>query len=269
MPEHAGRRGWGVRALNAYSLVLACLLVYPTLQLLIVALSDDIVFPPRYLSLDAFADLSPSFLGTIPFSIALGAVTTVLLVALCLPTAYAMERMRFRGQRVVSMAVFLPFVIPGVGYMVALGTIYLLFLPGLYGSFLGVLVPTAIFNLAWMMRAIQGSLATTDPVYEEAALMLGAGRARAFLTVTLPQIAPGIVVGSMIVFANAATSFIAPLFVGRTGSTTATVDLFQELDRHGLTPRLAVEALLVELVVMGLVLAGYLVARRRFRGLLI
>lgn len=169
----------------------------------------------------------------------------------------------------MSVAIFLPFVIPGVGYMVALGTVYLLVFPAVMGTFIGVLVPTAIGNLAWMVRAIQGSLATTDPVYEEAGLMLGAGRMRAFFSITLPQIAPGIVVGAMIVFANSATAFIAPMFLGRVKSITATVAIYRELDQHGLTPRLAVQALLVELVVMSLILGGYLITRKRFRGLLL
>ncbi len=259
----------GRRLVQLYAVVAAVIVIYPTIQLAIVAISDDIVFPPRYFSLDAIGDMSPRFLATLPFSVALGAVTTVVLLLLCLPTAYAMERTRFRGRNAMGVAIFLPFVIPGVGYTVALGAAYLVIAPDLIGSFLGVLFPVAIANLAWMVRAIQGSLATSDPAYEDAALMLGASRLRAFLFITLPQIAPGIAVGSMIVFANAATAFIAPLFLGRTTSVTSMVQIFTELDRSGLTPRIAVQALAVELVVMSLVVVGYLITRRRFRGFLI
>ena len=96
--------------------------------------------------------------------------------------------------------------------MAAVGTVYIL---DLMGTFFGVFLPTALFNLAWMVRAIQGSLATADPVYEEAAMTLGASRLHAFFSITLPHIAPGLIVGAMIVFTNSATAFIAPLFVGR------------------------------------------------------
>lgn len=261
--------GLGRRMVQLYALLFGVILVYPTIQLFIVAVSDDIVFPPRYFSLDAFQEIGGKFLGTLPFSAALGAVTTLVLLLLCLPTAYAMQRLRFRGRATVSAMIFLPFVIPGVGYGVALGAAYLAIAPGLIGSFWGVLFPVAIGNLAWMTRAVQGSLATTDPAYEDAALMLGASRLHAFRSITLPQIAPGIAVGSMIVFANACTAFIAPLFLGRTTAVTSMVQVFTELDRHGLVPRIAAQALVVQLVVMGLVLGGYLITRRRFRGLLI
>jgi ABC-type spermidine/putrescine transport system permease subunit II len=259
----------GRRAIHVYSLIMAMILVYPTIQLAIVAVSDDIVFPPRYFSLDAFSQLSPSFLETIPFSLVLGLATTLVLLGLSLPTAYAMERMQFRGRFAISAAVFLPFIIPGVGYMVALGAAYLLVAPALIGSFPGVLMAVAIGNLVWMVRAVQGSLATTDPVYEDAALMLGASRLRAFRGISLPAIAPGILVGSMIVFANGSTAFIAPLFLGRTQTTTATVDIFRDLKRHGLTPQIAAESLIVEVVIMSLVLACYWITRKRFRGLII
>lgn len=259
----------GGRAVQLYALLMGVILLYPTIQLFIVAVSDDIVFPPRYFSLEPFGTMSSRFIATLPFSAALGAATTLILLVLCLPTAYAMQRTRFAGQSAVGAMIFLPFVIPGVGYAVALGAAYILVAPDLLGSFVGVLIPVAIANVAWMTRAIQGSLATTDPAYEDAALMLGASRLHAFRAITLPQIAPGIAVGSMIVFANACTAFIAPLFLGRTTAVTSMVQIFTELDRHGLTPRIAAQALVVQVVVMGLVLAGYLITRRRFRGFLI
>jgi ABC-type spermidine/putrescine transport system permease subunit II len=259
--------GW--RAIHLYALAAAVVLIYPTIQLFIVAFSDDIVFPPRYFDLKAFNELGASFLGTIPFSLALGAATTVLLVLLCLPTAYAMERLDFRARNAMSAAIFIPFILPGVGYMVAVGTAYVLLFPKLIGSFIGVLIPVVIVNLAWMVRAIQGSLAISDSAYEDAAVMLGASRLRAFLAITLPQIAPGIAVGSMIVFTNSATAFIAPYMVGRPNSVTSTVDIFIELGREGLNPRVAAQSLLIELVVMTIVLVGYLFTRKRFRGLLI
>lgn len=269
MARSRSSRMIGRRAIHVYSLIAAIVLVYPTVQLLIVAVSDDIVFPPRYFSLEAFTHLSVAFIKTIPFSVGLGAITTLLLLLLCLPTAYAMERIQFRGRIALSAAIFIPFVIPGVGYMVALGAAYILLVPDLMGSFAGVLLPTMIANLVWMVRAVQGSLATTDPVFEDAAVMMGASRLRAFRAITLPEIAPGIVVGSMIVFANASTAFLGPLFLGRSQSLTGTVEIFIDLQRHGLTPRTAAEALLVEAVVMALVMTGYLITRKRFRGLLI
>jgi ABC-type spermidine/putrescine transport system permease subunit II len=260
----------GRRLLQAYAIAAAVLLAYPTVQLFIVAASDDIVFPPRYFSLNAFnPDRLPALLEWMPFSLALGLATTAVLLALAIPMCYATQRMHFRGRALASAAVFLPVIIPGVGYMVALGTAYILVFPDLIGSFWGILLPTVVFNLVWMVRAIQSSLSVTDPAYEDAALMLGASRVRAFFSITLPAIMPGIAVGSMVTFANSATAFTAPFFLGRTTALTTTVGIFNELSRNSLIPRIAAEALVVELIVMTFVVAAYIVARKRFRGLII
>ncbi|HEX5414205.1 MAG TPA: ABC transporter permease subunit [Chloroflexota bacterium] len=261
-------RVWPV-LLNVYALALALVLVYPTIQLVIVAVSDDIVFPPRYFSLAPLRQLTPSFLASVRFSLILGAAATLLLLVLCLPTAYALERFRFRAQRLISVAMFIPFVVPGISYVAAVGALYIMLAPGMIGTFIGVLIPTSFLNLAWMARAIQGTLATADPVCEEAAMTLGATRLHSFLSITAPQIAPGILVGSMVVFVNTSTAFVVPFFVGGIDAVTATVEIFRELGFHGLTPVLAAQSLLVEVVVMAMVIAAYLVSRSRFRGLVL
>ena len=145
----------GRRLIQFYALAAAVILAYPTVQLFIVAASDDIVFPPRYFSFAAFnLDKLPTLLETMPFSIALGLATTRMLLALAIPTSYATQRLVFRGRALASAAIFLPVIIPGVGYMVALGTAYILVFPDLIGSFLGVLLPTVIFNLVWTVCAV-------------------------------------------------------------------------------------------------------------------
>ena len=45
--------------------------------------------------------------------------------------------------------------------------------------------------------------------------------------------------------------------------------IFNELSRNSLIPRLAAEALVVELIVMAFVVTSYIMARKRFRGLII
>src|SRR5260370_10578187 len=90
-------RSIGRGLIHLYALAAAAILLYPTVQLFIVAASDDIVFPPRYFSLEPLNQLVSSFLGTIPFSIGLGEITTIVVLALCLPTTYLTMRFRFLG----------------------------------------------------------------------------------------------------------------------------------------------------------------------------
>ena len=260
----------GRRLLQGYAIAAAVLLAYPTVQLFIVAASDDIVFPPRYFSLDAFnPDRLPALLEWMPFSIALGLATTGVLLALAIPMCYATQRMHFRGRALVSASVFLPVIIPGVGYMVALGTAYILVFPDLIGSFWGILLPSwSATSSGWSGRSRARCRSPIPPTRTPRSCSGRAGSAPSS-AITLPAIAPGIAVGSMVTFANSATAFTAPFFLGRTTALTSTVGIFNELSRNSLIPRLAAEALVVELMVMTFVVAAYIMARKRFRGLII
>lgn len=53
-----------------------------------------------------------------------------------------------------------------------------------------------------MVRAIRLALEGVDVKLEQAARTLGAGRWRVFMTITLPLMLPGIIVGTVLAFAR-------------------------------------------------------------------
>lgn len=66
----------------------------------------------------------------------------------------------------------------------------------------------------FMVLAIHSSLQNIDPAVIRAAHNLGAGPWRAFWRVTLPLSVPGMVAGSLIVFALSVSSFVTPTLLG-------------------------------------------------------
>ena len=66
----------------------------------------------------------------------------------------------------------------------------------------------------FMVLAIYSSLQTIDPAVVRAAQNLGASPRMAFWRVTLPLSVPGIVAGSLIVFALSVSSFVTPALLG-------------------------------------------------------
>ena len=65
-----------------------------------------------------------------------------------------------------------------------------------------------------MVIMLAAALAHIDPAYEKAAQSLGAGPIRAFLTVTLPLSAPGIIAGVTTAFAWTFSAFATPQLIG-------------------------------------------------------
>jgi len=78
----------------------------------------------------------------------------------------------------------------------------------------GVVIALVHVLIPFMILAVWASLQRLDPQIENAALSLGADRLTIWRRVILPQIAPGILSGSIIVFALAASAFASPAIIG-------------------------------------------------------
>lgn len=255
--------------LNVYALLLAFILIWPVLQMILTSFSSDIVFPPRYFSLEAFREVIwSSFFKALRYSLKLGFWSTVLLVLICLPAAYAMERRRFAGRSLMSVLIFVPTIFPAVTYTSAIAVYVFMFFTSLRGTFGIVVVATAMSAVPLVVRSIQGSLATADPMYEEAALVMGATPLKAFLKVTLPMIAPGLITAAMIAFTAGSTAFTAPYILG-SREPTVSIYIFQDTGKLGFPPWIAVEVLVMQAVVLGVVQTLYFVFRKQFRGLFV
>src|SRR4029077_16916177 len=82
------------------------------------------------------------------------------------------------------------------------------------------------FGVAWVMALFEGTVAfvmiaaamkSMDPSLEESARVLGAGKLRMMLTVTLPLVAPGVLGATVFVFAEMLGAFAAALVLGLPG----------------------------------------------------
>lgn len=84
-----------------------------------------------------------------------------------------------------------------------------------------VLVPFMVISIAAVLRNVH-------PQLEEAAQLLGAGRARRFLSVVLPLTMEGVATGSIVVFMLANGSFLSMLLLGGGSVTTLPLLIYQQ-----------------------------------------
>lgn len=211
----------------------------------------------------------------------LSAWTGAAAVALCLPPAvllgHAMARRDFRGKALAETVLLLPLVLPPVvtGYA-------LLVLLGRRGPLGGVLeaagvpvvftwracvVASAVMAFPLAYRACRTAFAAVDPRLPAVARTLGAGRARAFLTVTLPLARGGVLAAAVLAFARSVGEFGATIVLaGNVEGETRTlpVAVFQEIHAHGLEGVARLAALSVALAA-GALIASEVLARRAAR----
>ena len=195
-------------------------------------------------------------------------------VAVALPLAVlaaaVLSRSRLPGRGLLNAAVHLPLVLPPVvtGWLLLIvfgvhGPAGRLLL-GWFGVRLafttaGAALACGVMIFPVAVRTIRLAFDAADPALEQAARSLGAGKLDRFFTITLPLVAPGILVGGVIAFATCLGEFGAVItFAANIPGQTQTLPLaiYSALQAPGGELRAAQ----LSLVSLGLALAGLLVS---------
>lgn len=160
-------------------------------------------------------------------TLAIGTATTILTLILGYPLARAITRGSRATRWFLSGMVFFPLltssVVRSFGWLVLLGNngllnnfLHFIGLPPVHLIFnaYGVTIALAQVLLPFMVLNLVSAMANVDPAIEEAASTLGSSSPRRFFRVTLPMLVPGILSGSLLVFAISISSFVTPALVG-------------------------------------------------------
>ncbi len=121
------------------------------------------------------------------------------------------------------------------------------------GTETAVVIALCHIYVPFMILTLTGVIARIDPRLEEAARGLGATRVSAFLQVTLPLSAPGILAGSLLVFALAISAYVTPIVIGGFEVQTLPMLIFQQVSATfnlGFAAALGVVLLVVALVLV-------------------
>jgi putrescine transport system permease protein len=193
-------------------------------------------------------------------SLRIAALSSLLATFLGTLAAYALVRYgRFRGRTMFTGMLYAPMVMPEV--ITGLSLLLLFVALGLERGFWTVTVAHATLTLAFVTVVVQARLTDLDRSLEEAATDLGAPPVRAFLTVTLPLVAPAVAAGFLLAFTLSFDDLVLASFTSGPGSTTLPMLIYSSV-RLGVTPEInAASTLMIALVVLTL-LATALLSRR-------
>ena len=178
--------------------------------------------------------LTPDEWRAVALSLRVAFWATLLSLPLGVWTAFVLARRAFWGKQILNGLVHLPLILPPVvtGYLLLL-TFGRKGFVGQYLDMLGIVLAfrwtgavlaAAVMAFPLMVRAIRLSIEAVDVRLEQAASTLGASPLWVFLTVTLPLILPGIIVGAVLAFAKAMGEFGATItFVANIPGQTQTL----------------------------------------------
>ena len=137
--------------------------------------------------------------------------STIIAIICGIPAAYALSRMKFKGQ-----TAFLGFVIISQMFapvVLLIGIYKVLATMGLTDSILGLVFINAAFNQAFTIWLLRGTFLGISAEMEQAAKIDGCNKLQAMFRVLLPVAAPGIVTTLIFIFINAWNEYTVALCI--------------------------------------------------------
>ncbi|AVT30511.1 iron ABC transporter permease [Plantactinospora sp. BC1] len=251
------------------SLLATVVLLAPVATIAVVAFSVDgswttQVLPSDY-TMENFVDIftEPQAFQPIVNSLQMSLLATAGCVVVGVLIAYAVRRLRFVGRGLLDVAVMLAWALPGT--VVAINLIAA-FSTGNAFSLGQVLVGTFwIMPLAYFVRFLplvfrssSAALAQLDPSLEEAARNLGASWPRAFGSITLRLMLPGVLAGALLAFVHGVGEFVASVLIYTASTAPISVAINNRMYSFEIGTAAAYGMLQVALIFVVMVVSGRL-----------
>ena len=156
-----------------------------------------------------------------------GLVAAGFSAAFAIVAGWLVQRVAFRGARLLDLLLIMPAAIPGlffgIGYATAFNEAWLDWLDR------GVLIIIAMifWNIPVGYQAAVAGLRQIDRSLDEAATSLGASSLRGFRDILLPMLGGSLRVGFVTTFVRAVTTLSVVIFLFTSASTVATIRIYQ------------------------------------------
>ena len=159
-------------------------------------------------------------------SICIAGGSTLIAMICGIPAAYALARMKFKGQ-----TAFLGFIIVSQMFapvVLLIGIYKVMQTMGLTNSLWGLIFINAAFNQAFTIWLLRGTFMSISAEMEQAATIDGCNRVQAMIKVLLPVAAPGIVTTLIFIFINAWNEYtISTVLISTPANKPITVGITQ------------------------------------------
>jgi putative spermidine/putrescine transport system permease protein len=198
--------------------LLAIAIFGPLLNMLIWTVTEAWYFPAKLPVRWGFAFWSKVFrpeagaMAALWSSLVIAVLTVLLSLAVAIPAGYALSKRELPLRSLFLLLFLLPQAFPTVAVHLNIARIF--YGLGLTGTYAGVMLVHAIQGMVFAVWIASSSFAAIGPEPVEAARNLGASPLRAFLTVSLPLAAPGLMASAVFVFLISLDEFSGTYFVG-------------------------------------------------------
>jgi putative spermidine/putrescine transport system permease protein len=256
------------RWLTYFAAAIYLFLLVPVVIVLVAAFNagEYLTFPPQGLSLRWFEHFfqRQDFTQSLRVSLQLALASTAITSVLGTMAALTLVRYDFRGQDLLNSYVLSPLILPQI--LTGVGLLAFFSRLGLMGSFQALLLGHIVICLPYVVRTVVATLCNFDRTIEEAAQNLGTSAIRAFFSVTLPVIRPGVAAGAVMAFVTSFDNFTLSLFLISPQYTTLPIEVFSYIKNAFDPTAAAAAAIAVGFTLVALVLTQRFVGLEEFTG---
>ncbi|MEX2420178.1 MAG: ABC transporter permease [Actinomycetota bacterium] len=152
----------------------------------------------------------PDLTASLRHSLTIALVSALAATVLGTLLGLALARHRFRGRGSADFVIFMSISSPEIVLGAALASFFVSL--GVSRGLSTLFLAHTMFSIAFVTVTVRARASGLDPALEAAAMDLGAGPATAFIKVTLPLLAPGILAGFLLAFALSMDDFVISQF---------------------------------------------------------
>ena len=216
--------GWlGLTIVYIFMTIVVIAASFPQLGVVVLSLTNWATSGPfpTHLTWDYALALieKPDVVQAIKNSVTYSGLAIAITVLLGTSAAYIVARRKIPGRETIDVLATIPIVIPGiivaVGYLVFFGSLFpnTMFDPFINPGTLLIFTYT-VRRSPFLTRSVFAGLQQTHVSLEEAAMNLGASRAKTFLSITIPLIAANVIGGSILSFVYMMNEVSTSLILG-------------------------------------------------------
>lgn len=205
---------------------------------------------------------TPRWQHAIGNSIIIALGTTVIATTLGSLTAIALSSEKFPGRRIVMPLLLSPLIVPVV--ITAVGSYLFYARIGLASTYAGVILAHTALASPFVVVTVGASLTGFDHNLMRAAAISGAKPVKAFFSVMLPLILPGVLSGAAFAFVTSFDEVVVVQFLASANQRTMPLEMFIGL-REKLSPAITAAATMMMALSIVLLVVANILARRSQR----
>ncbi len=227
LPVRARLTGWRNVAMHAFCHGVVLVAMLPTLVVIYTSFlqTKGPVFTGGF-GLESYRRILHDAPEAIANSFLFSMAAVVLITAFSALISYVIVRRETAPSAAIDFLMMVPYLVPGVVMAIGFVTTFRSGAFDFVGTAALLILIYFIRRLPYGVRSSTSSLRQIKPSLEEAAVNLGAPPLKAFLSVTVPLIVPGLIVGSLMSFITAINELSSTLIIYDSGTITMPVKIY-------------------------------------------